>query len=416
METGEDGVCVVPVHECPACGSKRLEDYLATNLTTFFFPVPKEMIKRVKREPFSLRICIDCSHIAQKEIRPALLALIYDEFYAHYNLDTSPEFQEVYGKRTADFLGEMAPRGGTRSVLDIGCGEGTFFPLFDSLGYECFGIEPSKKGEIAQRKNPNAKVWVQSFDTWEPTDFNGGFDVILMNWVLEHIADPSAFFERLKSCVRPGTRLVIQVPDICYYIANSLSLFYVHEHINYFTPQTLRVLLERKGFSILDEKHGDCASLLMCGEYTGVEKRRGGPFSAQVDAKKQFVAETEGLKANVANIFTKYEKVVFYGVGLLAFWISEFCLSESDCEKIELVDDNTYYHGKFVPSFNSALTVFPEGYVLEGALILISASPSYHDRIRLRIKRRFSGSYDVATIIGGQVVVERSAQSAARVS
>jgi len=111
MSYGEETAPKVPVRECPACGSNRIEAYLERDLTTFFFPVPQEMINKVRKEPFALGICNECSHIFQTEIKPALLSHIYNEFYVHYNLDTSVEFQKVYRERTISFLDGMVSNG-----------------------------------------------------------------------------------------------------------------------------------------------------------------------------------------------------------------------------------------------------------------------------------------------------------------
>jgi len=295
-------------------------------------------------------------------------------------------------------------RGG--KTLDIGCGEGTYFPFFEERGFECFGIEPSEKGHIAGEKNPAATVSVGSFETCEEAAFRQPFDVILMNWVLEHIVDLDSFFSLLAARIRPGTRLVIQVPDIAYCINNYLALFYVHEHINYFTAQTLRVLLQRKGFKIVGEKHGDRPSVLMCGEYVGIENRDVAHLGELAEGKKKFLVRSEVLRGKLTETFSEYEKIVLYGVGLLAFWISEVCLDDSDLRKIELLDDNEYYSGKMVPSFNKALSDYPEGCVMDDTLIFISTSPVYHDAIRERIRGRFRGSYQIATIHHGEVVVE----------
>lgn len=270
---GSDSVVIV-ADTCPACGSAHIEDYLESNLTTFFFPVPENIIEKVKKEPFKLKNCAACSHVFQTNIRTELLDLIYSEFYLHYNLDTSVEFQEVYRERTIEFMAQTLTRGKDLKVLDIGCGEGTYFPFFESMGYECYGIEPSKKIKIAKEKYPNAHLSPEFFEAHEENIFGTTFDVILMNWVLEHIAALGPFFTKLKEYITTDTKLFIQVPDMRYYMDNDLALFYVHEHINYFTIETLQILLERKGFKIAGQKHGDCPSVLICGEYTGLENNK----------------------------------------------------------------------------------------------------------------------------------------------
>ena len=391
---------------CPVCGSDLIENYIETNLTNFFFPVSEEIIHKVKKEPFTLNICMQCSHIFQTNIEKDLLNLIYKEFYNHYNLDTSIEFQLVYRDRTINFLKNVISAGENQKALDIGCGEGTYFKEFRKMGFDCYGIEPSPKSEIAKQKNPDAIISNDFFNNFDTNIFGTSFDVIMMNWVLEHIEDIEDFFGKLKAYIKKGTKLFIQVPDLDYYIEHNMPLFYVHEHINYFSAQTLCLLLKRKGFKILDVNKGDSPALLVAGEYMGTEQKTIVQNTDQIIQKKDFIANNEALKANVKKIISKNEKIIFYGIGLLSFWISDFCLSDKDKEKIVLLDDNSYYKGKMVPSFNKQLEFFPDGYDLEGYIVFITTSPVYHDKIKENIQNKFIGNFQVATIKNNDVIIE----------
>lgn len=402
----ENDPFIIVLEKCPVCGSRCTEDYLDINLTSFFFPVPDDVIKKIKKEPFKLIICQNCSHIFQTEIKKDLIDLIYNEFYMYYNLDTSIEFQDVYRERTIEFMKVVLSQKKDQKFLDIGCGEGTYFSFFETIGYKCFGIEPSGKAKIAKERNPHANISDEYFETSETNIFNTEFDIILMNWALEHIVEIESFFKKLKRYVKIGTKLIIQVPDIQYYIDNNLALFYVHEHINYFTIETLSLLLERKGFQIVGQKYGDCPSILICGEYTGTGSKKEINYSGSLRMKKKFINENDELKNKINEILLKSDKIILYGMGLLAFWIGDFCLDKVDLGKIELIDDNEYYHGKVVPLFNKKLKIFSQGYNLDETLILICTSPIYHNKIRKVIKDKFIGNYKIATIKNNDIVIE----------
>ena len=397
---------IIVTERCPACGSALIENYIETNLTTFFFPVSDELIHKVKKESFTLNICKECSHIFQTNIEKALLNLIYREFYNHYNLDTSIEFQAVYRDRTIRFVKKVISGGEDQKVLDIGCGEGTYFSMFREMGFECYGVEPSQKSEIAKRKNPDAHISNDFFDNSKTNIFGTSFDVIMMNWVLEHIEDIEKFFHTLKAYIKIGTKFFIQVPDIHYYIEHNMPLFYVHEHINYFSAETLHVLLARKGFKVLEVMRGDSPALLVAGEYTGIEQKAIVEGKDQINIKRDFLVKNNELKAKVKRMLSENDKIIFYGMGLLCFWISDFCLSNEEKERITLLDDNSYYHGKVVPSFNKKLKVFPDGYALDGYTVFITTSPVYHTKIREVIRKKFVGNFKIATIKDNDVFIE----------
>jgi 2-polyprenyl-3-methyl-5-hydroxy-6-metoxy-1,4-benzoquinol methylase len=391
--------------KCPACNSENTEIYLDTNLTTFFFPVSENLIKKINKEPIKLMICLSCSHIFQVDLNQKTLDLIYSEFYQHYNLDTSTEFQEVYRDRTVEFMANLLVNEKSQKVIDIGCGEGTYFPFFQEMGYDCFGLEPSEKAKIAKTNNPKAKIEQRYFESSDVNVFDTEFDVVFMNWALEHIMDIDSFFSTLDKYLKIGSKLVIQVPDLQYYLDNSLPLFYEHEHINYFSKETLSELLKRKGFRIVSAKNGDCPSLLICGEYIGSKDYKAESYKELVKTNLDFKNKSEQLRQTIQKTLSENDKIIIYGLGLVSFWISDYCLKEADFEKIELIDDNRFYHGKMVPSFNKKLKEYPPGQNIEDTLVIICTSPVYHKKIRNSIKHKFTGNYRVATIENNQILI-----------
>lgn len=394
-------------YNCPVCKSKNTDKYLQTNLSTFFFPLPENLVRKAKPEPIKLNICNNCSFIFQVDVKNHLIELIYNEFYKHYNLDTSVEFQEVYRERTVDFMNGVLPKGQNDSkVLDLGCGEGTYFPFFENLGFKCFGIEPSKKAEIAKLKNPNSTISSKFFTDLEPDELNYKFDIILMNWVLEHILDMDSLFDKLIMRLKNNGRLIIQVPDIMYYFDNNLPLFYVHEHINYFTLETLEVLLKNKGFKIIGTKVGDCPSILICAEYTGIVKEQNFDNNNLVIKQKSFQLSNNELKVDIIKSISKYENIIFYGTGLLAYWIGSMCINEKDMHKVELIDDNEFYKNKFTTVFLKKIKEFPSGHRFDETIIIIGASPVYHDKIKGIINKKYIGNFKIATVKNNKLIIE----------
>jgi len=394
-------------HCCPVCRSKNVEEYIHTKLSTFFFPLPENLVRKAKPEPIKLNICNNCSFIFQVDVKNHLIELIYNEFYKHYNLDTSVEFQEVYRERTIDFMNEVVPNKLIDSkALDLGCGEGTYFPFFEKLGFECYGIEPSEKAKIAKLKNPNSTISSKFFSDLEPDELDFKFDVILMNWVLEHILGLDSLFDKLIMRLNNKGRLIIQVPDMEYYFNNDLPLFYVHEHINSFTLETLEVLLKNKGFKIIGTKVGGCPSILVCAEYTGIVEEQNFDNTSLVIKQKSFHLSNNELKAEIIKSISKYEKIVFYGTGLLAYWIGSMCISEKDMHKVELIDDNEFYKNKFTTVFLKKIKEFPIGHCFDNTLIIIGASPVYHDKIKGIINKKYVGNYKVASVKNNSLTIE----------
>lgn len=101
-------------------------------------------------------------------------------------------------------------RSGDR-VLEMGYGDGLFSAALEAAQLEYEIVEGAISLVSAIRsKYPKAKVWHSLFEEFEPDQT---FDVILCTHVLEHITDPIALLQRMKTWLNPGGRIVIIVPN-----------------------------------------------------------------------------------------------------------------------------------------------------------------------------------------------------------
>lgn len=387
---------------CPVCGCEDVEPYSDKTTPFFQFPVPRELIGKIDERTIYFKICNYCSHVFQTKIDRDLINAVYSIFYKHYNLDTSEQFQEVYLERFKKFFIRNLSSG---KLLDIGCSKAPLFPFFESLGFECYGIEPSKEdADIAKKNNPNSHISNIFFEASKGNVFGEKFDVIQMNFVMEHIVELDVFFERLKMYIMNGTRIFVQVPDVEYYIKNNIDPFCACEHINYFTHTTLRTLLERNGFEVHDILHGDISSILLCAEYQNAPRIEVTSNEEEVLHKKEFIRDQTTLADEIIRIVKKEEHLVMYGLGITAFWILGHC-GDSFPEKLMLIDDNKFYKGKIVPGFNLEVQPCPK-IKLDGALILITTSPPYFSRIKEKIRDNITGKYRIGYVQNNEIVIE----------
>jgi SAM-dependent methyltransferase len=127
-------------------------------------------------------------------------------------------------------------------ILDFGCGNGEFLAMCHRYGLEAFGVDRSQ----ARRDKAGVSV-VESVD-----ELDGQFHAITLFEVLEHVDDPREILEMLSGRLIPGGILVLETPD-CTGVTGIASrrdydLIHPLDHINGFTPATLRSIVERLGF------------------------------------------------------------------------------------------------------------------------------------------------------------------------
>lgn len=141
-------------------------------------------------------------------------------------------------------------------LLDFGCGWGFFLAAAREVGWSIFGLEPLPGHAIYARGHFGAEVVSDILrDSSYPPEF---FDIVTAFQVFEHLPDPAGDVARLAKCLKPGGLALIEVPNIDTWSVRLLGKkhrHFVHDHLNFFSPQTLSRLLENGGFDVVDIYH-----------------------------------------------------------------------------------------------------------------------------------------------------------------
>lgn len=244
---------------------------------------------------------IDCAacgyaHIAPMPTVVELKRLYAEKFYGEDKADYLTRMEQdiewwnmVYSERLSSMAGLLGPAR-ERRILDIGCSGGFFLAAAASHGWQTQGIELGRQAaEYATRRGiPVRNEDIQDVD-WPAL---GRFDAAYMSFVLEHLPNPGEILKRLTGVLHPGGVLCIEVPNDF----NPLQAV-VHgplgakpywvapdHHLNYFTPEGLRRLLEDSGFECL-ETEGTFPMelfLLMGDDYVGND-----PLGRQLHGKRK---------------------------------------------------------------------------------------------------------------------------------
>lgn len=164
------------------------------------------------------------------------------------------------------FCAEANPR-----ILDVGTGTGFFLMLAKMMGFhnlagadltgvnrehlERFGI-PLLAGDIVEM--PAERIAAETGRQ------NGGFDVITLLHVLEHVMNPNAFLGKLHELLAPEGLLYVMVPNegnlssACKSLLSRARLkkrVFKHlspgHHLYFYTRSTLPALLAKNGFTLL---------------------------------------------------------------------------------------------------------------------------------------------------------------------
>lgn len=136
--------------------------------------------------------------------------------------------------------------------LDVGCSIGTSLVAARERGWEVQGIELSRP--VADWGRENFELDIRSTHLAEAGFEEGSFDAILMNHVLEHVADPAGVVETCHGLLRSGGVLYQSLPNHGSLkgrlFGSSWTYGVVPQHLSHFDKRSLRRMLRRLGFRV----------------------------------------------------------------------------------------------------------------------------------------------------------------------
>jgi SAM-dependent methyltransferase len=200
---------------------------------------------------FSLALCEVCDLVFAESVpdsewfKDSYRDAAFDaETESHYAANT-------YGVELRRVLPRLLQR---QAALDIGAGDGAFLAqLLDSGFNQVIGIEPSV--EPVNRASPAVKPMLRRV-FFNPAEFEpASFDLITCFQTLEHLEDPLSLCQAAHQLLRPGGILLTAVHNFRAPLARILgkrSPIYDIEHLQLFSPQSMKLLYQKTDFTDID--------------------------------------------------------------------------------------------------------------------------------------------------------------------
>ncbi len=144
--------------------------------------------------------------------------------------------------------------GEPKTILEVGCGNGSTASTLSKQGHTIIGIDPSESGiEQAQKAFPQCRFEVGSTDELLTARF-GTFDIVLSLEVVEHVFLPRRFARCIADLLNPGGVAIISTPYHGYWknLAHALvgwnpDPLWDRGHIKFWTRSKLQILFAEVG-------------------------------------------------------------------------------------------------------------------------------------------------------------------------
>lgn len=232
------------IKECPVCRRKKFK--LLETLSS-------------EIQDFSIFQCLKCGLAFQNPMPTSrFLKKFYEGIYKkEYNLkSTETAFLKKDKVQEVMRLGDIEKYKKGGRILDVGASTGFFLSEVKKrkhwFGY---GVEYSRKAvKIAKKKYGIELIEGELSHSLLPKNF---FDVITMHSVVEHVPDPQDLLKQAHKKLKKGGLLVFNVPNISsfeygvYKLLHKPFAGFIFEHLYYFTPKSINILLKKNRFKIL---------------------------------------------------------------------------------------------------------------------------------------------------------------------
>jgi SAM-dependent methyltransferase len=238
-----------PVTTCQVCGSSDLESVI------FLAFLP----------PVNVMCPVDQAHDREnwfpaEMVRCPKCTLVQLGYTADPALVFPPEYPYTSGttrilrENFADLYANVKPLMNLTSeslVIDIGSNDGTLLSNFHGGGHKVLGVEPSLTAKLAEEKGITTLMTFFGDEAANTVlSSHGKADVVTCANCFAHILDPNDVTQNIKKILKDNG---IFVSESHYLLGLIETLQYdtiYHEHLRYYSLQSIMYLLEQNGFHV----------------------------------------------------------------------------------------------------------------------------------------------------------------------
>lgn len=203
-----------------------------------------------EKNGFRIYRCHGCGTLYSERSR-----LNYNGYYDESNF-TVPDF--VNDRLDEVCKGLQAYRKMNR-ILDIGCGAGALLRAARRAGWHAEGLEVSAPAAKRLRSQDFEIFQGDLSSAHYPADH---FDVVTAIEIIEHVRDPLTMLEQVGRILRPGGLFWATTPNAMSFSSRMLGVRWSTvcppEHLQLFSPNGVRKLIERAGFQRVQLRSRGC--------------------------------------------------------------------------------------------------------------------------------------------------------------
>lgn len=228
-----------PISNCRLCKSPALSDVFSLG-DHFINTFPDHWPADVPHCPITVCVCEDCQLIQLRHTAPN--DLLYSRKY-WYQSGTNDTIKSDL-KEIAEIAQGYLDRDVQSVIIDVGANDGTLLSYIAG-NHTKIGIEPATNLTVKLKENADEV----HADFWE--SYKGSkAEVITAIGMFYDLEDPKAFMDNVKEHLQPDGVFIAQLMTAKQMLATNDIGNLCHEHLEFYTWETLKRLFEQSGLEI----------------------------------------------------------------------------------------------------------------------------------------------------------------------
>lgn len=230
-----------PITECIACGSEDLIPVLDLNSQPLANDYKSRKEEPQEEYPLAINRCNHCYHVQlTHQVNSELMFKNYA--YVSGTAKTQLEYFDWFVDHIVKVYGSTP-----KTVLDIGCNDGSFLNAWGGTGTTTYGVDPAEN--LYPISSKNHSVHCGFFTGSEFGNVN--FDIITCMNAFAHNANQLELMKNIRERMNDDSLLFCTTSQANMILNGEFDTIY-HEHLSFYNIKSARELGKRSGLNLID--------------------------------------------------------------------------------------------------------------------------------------------------------------------
>lgn len=341
------------MQKCLLCKNKKFQNfYSIKSFPMYFGALPKKDSSQIRKFPLEISYCKKCNLVQQtKKVKEKFMNEVYSSKY--YNCP-SPKKSGMGVREILKFWTFFKSiKQAKGKVLEIASFDGYLLDIMKKNGWDVYGCDPASASKKIAKKKFGKKIKTVFYQSG--TYPKKHFDIIVFRNLLEHIYDYGKFFSSVRYSLMENGHIFIDVPNVKAIIRTGSFGVFFHQHISYFSKNTITEILLKYGFKVI-KIHEGYPNLFVYASKIKKNKIKLKHSNDHIFLNRN-LKKSQKISKKILDFFNNKNnnKIVLFGMSALATTIVNFLPKNLKKKIILLCDNDTQKHNKVLCGFEQKI-------------------------------------------------------------